>query len=93
MLGGPEMPKPAESEWEYFRGYADKGSVSVVVQQLELDGVPTHIEERGPMSGDQPEYWIVVPCDLAHRARWIVSQLPPEKSELTYLATKKLGEG
>ena len=81
-----------EGTWEYFRGYADQGSVSVVAQQLELNGVPTRIEERGPLSGDQPEYWIVVPCDLAHRARWIAGQLPPDDVELTYLATTKFGE-
>jgi hypothetical protein len=80
-----------ESGWEYFRGYTDRGSVIVVVQHLELNGVPTRVEDLGPMSGDLPEYWIVVPSDLAHRARWIVSQLPPDEAELTYMATKKLG--
>jgi hypothetical protein len=79
-------------DWEYFRGYTDKGSVAVITNHLELEGVPTQLEERGPMSGDMPEYWIIVPCALAHRARWILAQLPPEDSELAYLATKKLGE-
>ena len=79
-----------DDEWEYFRGYTDQGSVAVVSKHLELEGVPTKIEERGPMSGDLPEYWIVVQCSLAHRARWILAQLPPEESELTYLATRKL---
>lgn len=79
-----------DDEWEYFRGYTDHGSVTVVSKHLELEGVPTQIEERGPMTGDQPEFWIIVQCSLAHRARWLLAQLPPEDSELTYLATKKL---
>ncbi len=79
-----------DNEWEYFRGYTDHGSASVVFKCLELEGVPTQIEERGPMSGDHPEFWIIVQSSLAHRARWIFAQLPPEESELTYLATKKL---
>ena len=79
-------------DWEYFRGYADQGSAKVVSNHLELEGVPTMTEERGPLSGDAPEYWIIVPSALAHRARWILAQLPFEDSELVYLATKKLGE-
>jgi hypothetical protein len=81
----------AESDWEYFRGYSDQGSARVVANQLELEGVPTQLQERNPLSGAAPEYWIVVPCDLAHRARWIVAQLPMDDAELTYLATKRLG--
>lgn len=81
----------SNNDWEYFRGYTDKGSVSVVAGQLEQDGVPTQVEERGPMSGDLPEYWIIVPSSLAHRARWILAQQPPDELELTYLATKQLG--
>ena len=81
-----------DGEWEYFRGYTDKGSVLVVTKRLELEGVPTRVEERGPMSGDMPEYWIIVQCSLSHRACWILAQLPPGDSELDYLATKKLGE-
>ena len=82
-----------ESDWEYFRGYADQGSAEVVSKQLQVEGVPTQIEERGAISGTAPEYWLVVPSDLAHRARWILAQLPPDDTELTYLATQKLGEG
>lgn len=77
-------------EWEYFRGYTDLGSVAVVKNKLELEGVPTRVEERGPMSGELPEYWVIVPTTLAHRARWVLAQLLPEDSELTYLATERL---
>jgi len=80
------------NEWEYFRGYTDLGSAKIVSKHLELENVPTRIEERGPMSGDQPEFWIVVQSVLAHRARWLLAQLPLEESELNYLATKKLGD-
>ncbi len=77
--------------WECFRGYIDKGSVTVIANHLESEGVPTRIE-RGPMSGHMPEFWIIVQCSMVHRARWILAQLQPEDSELNYLATKKLGD-
>ena len=80
-----------DNEWEYFRGYTDIGSATVVSQSLEADGVPTKIEKRGSLAGDAPEYWIIVQCSLAHRARWILAQLPPEDAELNYLATRQLG--
>ena len=68
------------------------GSVTIVSKHLELEGVPTKIEERGPISGNMPGFWIIVQCSSAHRARCILAQLPPEDSELNYLATKKLGD-
>ncbi len=81
-----------EDEWEYFRGYTSKGVATTVAQQLELDGVPNFIHTPTLDGGVEPEYWILVQCSLAHRARWIRSQLPPDENELAYLATKKLSE-
>lgn len=80
-----------DQEWEYFRGYISKGVALSVSEQLQGDGVPNRIEARALESGIEAEYWIVVQCSLAHRARWIRAQLPPEESELDYLATKRLG--
>ena len=82
-----------DQEWEYFRGYTSKGVALSVSEQLESEGVPNRIEARALESGVEAEYWIVVQCSLAHRARWIRAQLPPDESELGYLATKLLGSG
>lgn len=81
-----------EDEWEFFRGYPTKAEAIVVSKHLEIEGVPNDIQEHGVLTAGLAEYWIVVQCSLAHRARWLVAQLPPNDSELNYLATKKLGE-
>lgn len=77
-------------EWEYFRGYTSKGVAQSVSKQLETEGVPNRIESRQLENAVEAEHWIIVPCSLAHRARWIRAQLPPDETELIYLATGKL---
>lgn len=79
-----------DDQWEYFRGYTSKGVALTVSKQLEAEGVPNYIDTRSLESGVDGEFWIIVQCSLAHRARWIRAQLPPDESELDYLATHKL---
>lgn len=81
-----------DDQWEYFRGYTSKGVALAVSSQLEAEGVPNTIETRALEAGVEAEYWIVLQCSLAHRARWIRAQLPPDESELDYLATRKLSD-
>jgi hypothetical protein len=38
----------------------------------------------------ESNFGVFVLRSLAHRARWIVAQLPPSDEELEYLATGKL---
>ena len=38
----------------------------------------------------ETQFVVYVLKDLAHRARWIVAQLPPTDAELEFLATGRL---
>lgn len=38
----------------------------------------------------ETHFVVFVPKKLAHRARWMVAQLPPSDAELEFLATGKL---
>jgi hypothetical protein len=42
------------------------------------------------MSGMETQFVVYVLSKLAHRARWIVAQMPPTDAELEFLATGKL---
>lgn len=57
---------------------------------LELAGVPARVETRSLESGIEAQHCVLVGAALAHRARWVVAQLPPSDEELNYLATGKL---
>jgi len=57
---------------------------------LEFEGVPAHVRPRALSAAMEAEFVVFVLKKLAHRARWIVQQLPPTDAELEYLATGKL---
>jgi hypothetical protein len=57
---------------------------------LEFEGVPSYVEPRALASGLETQFVVYVLKKLAHRARWIVAQLPPSDAELEFLATGKL---
>jgi len=48
------------------------------------------VEARALSSGIESQFVVYVLKELAHRARWIVAQLPPSDAELDFLATGKL---
>ena len=49
---------------------------------------PAKASPRKLASGLETEYRVYVPCSLAHRARWIVGQLPVSDEELESLALR-----
>ncbi|MBI5912039.1 MAG: hypothetical protein HY848_19090 [Betaproteobacteria bacterium] len=57
---------------------------------LPIEGVPSYVESRALSSGMESQFVVFVLKELAHRARWIVAQLPPTDAELDFLATGKL---
>ena len=59
---------------------------------LEFEGVPSYVESRALSSGMESQFVVFVLKELAHRARWIVAQLPPTDAELDFLATGKIAE-
>jgi hypothetical protein len=75
-----------EGEYEEFRTFPDRGSAESLCAWLEFEGVPSHVEPRA----HETQFVVCVLKKLAHRARWIVAQVPPTDAELDYLATGKL---
>ena len=82
----------ADAAWEPFKRYAERGPAEALCAQLEAEGVPTKLEAVSLENGVEAQYWVHVAKSLAHRARWVTSQLPPSDEELAYLATGKLPE-
>jgi hypothetical protein len=79
-----------EELWELFRSFTDVGSAEVMCTWLLRENVPAKVEARSLENGREAEYCVFVHSRLAHRARWVVAQLPPSDEELEFLATGKL---
>jgi hypothetical protein len=77
-------------EWEMFQSFADRGPAEALCVQLELEQVPCRIEPRALENAVEAVFCVMVARSLAHRARWVVGQLPPTEEELIFLATGKL---
>ena len=73
-------------EYEEFRALPDRGSAESLRSWLEFEGVPSYVEPRA----QETQFVVYVLKQLAHRARWIVAQMPPTDAELNFLATGKL---
>jgi hypothetical protein len=81
-------------DWELFRSFADSGSAEVMCKWLLREQVPAQVETRSLENAIEAQYCVFVHRSLAHRARWVVVQLPPSEEELEFLATGKLpGQG
>jgi hypothetical protein len=76
--------------WEQFRNFDDLGSAEVMCAWLLQEQVPAKVVSRTLENGLESEYCVFVVSRLAHRARWVVAQLPPTDEELEFLATGKL---
>jgi hypothetical protein len=77
-------------DWEFFRSFPDLGPAEAMRVWLQHEQVPAKVEARSLESGVEHQYCVFVAKRLAHRARWIVAQLPPSDEELEFLATGKL---
>jgi hypothetical protein len=75
-----------DGEYEEFQTFSDRGSAESLCSLLEFEGVPSYVESRA----HEMQFVVCVLKQLAHRARWIVAQLPPTDEELDFLATGKL---
>src|SRR5260221_394840 len=86
----PQMSATPDPEYEAFRTYPDRGAADSMCSWLEFEGVPAYVRPRALSAAMEAEFVVFVLKKLAHRARWIVQQLPPTDAELEYLATGKL---
>lgn len=73
-----------------FAVYADSASAQVAATLLTTEGVPTKIVSDEPVPGVINSVRVMVPLDMVHRARWIVSNASFTDEELAYFATGKL---
>ena len=82
----------ASDDWELFRVFTDAGSADTMCNWLRLENVPARVESRSLENAREAEFCVFVLRSLAHRARWVVAQLPRTDEELDFLATGKLPE-
>jgi hypothetical protein len=80
-----------EFEWQVVATYSDVASGHVIVTLFNREGLPAQLILGNPLFGNANGCEIRVPRELAHRARWILSQAELSDAELTYLATGELG--
>jgi hypothetical protein len=78
--------------WQRFLWFADLASAQTVAGLLQLEGVPVREESCEAISGFEKGFWLLVPENLSHRARWVLAQSEVSDRELSYLATGKLGD-
>jgi hypothetical protein len=80
----------AAEQWEGFRAFLDRGVAEALAARLESEGVPSKVEARRLESGVEGNFVVFVTKRLAHRARWILAQLPPDEADVYFMATGKL---
>ena len=84
------MDVPRDGEYEEFRAFPDRGPAESLCSWLEFEGVPSYVEARALSAAMETHFVVFVLKKLAHRARWVLQQLPPSDAELEFLATGKL---
>ena len=80
----------SDEEWKLFRVFPDLNAAEALRLQLENHSVPTRVESRALEVGMEAKFCVYVSKTLAHRARWVIAQLPFTDAELDFLATGKL---
>lgn len=76
--------------WQQFAAYPDAASAEVVAGLLRLEGVPVNIASDEPMPGLIQGFRLMVPADMLHRARWVISSADFSEEELAFFATARL---
>lgn len=88
--GGGTVPT---HDWSEVVTYPDRISAEVVLGLLAQGGVPGRIVSDEHLPGLGLFFSVVVPAELLHRARWLLSEAQVSESELTDLAMKELPDG
>ena len=78
-------------DWETFAVFDDEASAEAVAGRLRLEGVPSQVQANVQLPG-LSVFRLMVPKDLAHRARRAMSLAETSDAELAFLATGKLGD-
>jgi hypothetical protein len=76
--------------WDVVATFSDVASAHAMAVLLQGEGVPAKIFSDTTILGEARHCEIRVPSELAHRARWLMSQAQFTDAELTFLATGEL---
>ena len=71
--------------WQQFAAYPDAASAEVVAGLLRSEGVPVNVASDEPMPGLIQGFRLMVPAEMLHRARWVVSNADFSEEELASL--------
>ena len=86
----PQLPPDRKVHWERFLRVPGSLEAQIIAGRLNAEGVPTVVlVAPAPDFSDSAE--ILVPRELAHRARWVMAWPPPSEEELLFLATGEIG--
>jgi hypothetical protein len=87
------MSSTSNLAWVGVATFSDVLSAQVMAVLFRGEGVPAEVLSDGPLLGEARCCEIRVPSELAHRARWLMSQAQFTDAELTFLAAGKLEGG
>jgi hypothetical protein len=77
-------------KWQEFAAYSDAASAEVAAGLLRSEDVPVSVLSDEPMPGLIRGFRLMVPPELIHRARWVVSNAAFTDEELAFFATASL---
>ena len=76
--------------WEEFESFADEASAEALAEMLRAEGVPAQVRTQSPVPGLVENVNVLVPSNLAHRARFVAASTKVSDEELEYAATSNL---
>ena len=76
--------------WEELLTIEHEATAQALAELLRREGVPARVEVQSPIPGLVENVRLVVPENLAHRARWLLNSPKLSDRELAYMATGKL---
>ena len=79
--------------WDIVATFPDVPSAHAMAALFRAEGVPAEVVSDTSLLGEARRCEIRVPSELAHRARWLMSQAQFTDAELTFLATGELDGG
>ena len=79
--------------WQEFATYSNAASAEAAAGLLRSEGVPVDVMSDEPMPGLMQGFRLMVPAEMLHRARWVVSNVDFTDEELAFFATARLDSG
>jgi hypothetical protein len=84
------MASTSNFAWDVVATFSDVPSAQALASLFRAEGVPAEVVSDTSLLDEARRCEIRVPRELAHRARWLLSQAQVTDSELEFLATGKL---